>query len=125
MKGMVIPTCKQSMWPKAHDFKCLKISNDKQHESEIIKLYEKGLSLRDIGARIGFSKTKVRDILLRARIPLRSFVNESRRATDGTRATILSKAKMIRSSFTESDESSDESLIKELRIFRTCSARFM
>ena len=74
------------MWPVPHDFIDLQISNYRQNESEVVVLYKKGLSLRDIEKRCGYSKTKVRDVLISAQIPLRKLAGETRRAVQGTRA---------------------------------------
>jgi len=74
------------MSPKSHDFIHLEISNCNQQTPEIIKLYEKGLSLRDIESRLGISKTKVRSLLLKAGFPLRDSAEEKCRATQGTKS---------------------------------------
>ncbi len=86
MGGMVTPACKQATWAEPHDLIGLQISNCAQQESEVLSFYKNGLSLRDIENRIGYSKSKVRDILIRAEIPLRKRVEENRRATQGIRA---------------------------------------
>ncbi len=72
------------MWPKSHHFIALAFRNYDNYVEKVAELYKQGLSLRDIAKRIDLPKTKVRDLVLRARIPLRTFRNEQARATLGT-----------------------------------------
>lgn len=83
---LVTSACKQAMSLKSHDFIHLEISNYNQQAPEVIKLYEKDLSLRDIEARLGISKTRVRSLLLGAGISLRDSIEERQRATQGTKS---------------------------------------
>ena len=83
---MVTTACKQAMSLKSHDFIHLEISNYNQQTPEVIKLYAKGLSLRDIEARLGISKTKARSLLLKAGISLRDSAKERERVTQGTKS---------------------------------------
>ena len=78
--------CKQAMSLKSHDFIHLEISNYNQQTPEVIKLYENGLSLRDIEARLGISKTRIRGLLIKAGISLRDSAQEKQRATQGSRS---------------------------------------
>ena len=70
-----------AMWPESHDFIHLTISNTVDHSSKIADLYKKGNSFRDIEKLIGISKTKIRDVLIRLKVPIRPVHEESRRAT--------------------------------------------
>ncbi|OYZ21033.1 MAG: hypothetical protein B7Y39_10135 [Bdellovibrio sp. 28-41-41] len=88
---MVTSACKQAMSLKSHDFIHLDFSNYYTHTPEVIKLYEKGLSLRDIETRMGISKTRVRGLLLKAGVPLRDSLKERGRATQGTRSKKAAK----------------------------------
>lgn len=81
---MVTSACKQAMLLKPHDFIHLVISNYNQQTPEVIKLYKNGLSLRDIEARLGISKTRVRSLLIAAGISLRDSNEEKQRATQGS-----------------------------------------
>jgi len=65
------------MWPEPHDFIHLEITNSSHFKAEVADLYQKGLSLRDIEKRIPLSKTKIRDLLIQAQVPLRTLRNES------------------------------------------------
>jgi len=70
---------------KSHDFKPLEFSNYPKNHDKVIKLYKKGLSLREVEKRAHISKTKVRDILIKAKIPLRAVREETQMATGRTR----------------------------------------
>ncbi len=67
-----------------HDFVYLGFTNSREYTSKIAKLYKLGLSLRDLEARFGISKTQIRDKLLKEGIPLRDRLKERQRATQGT-----------------------------------------
>lgn len=84
MGGMVTSACKQAMWLKSHDFIHLAISNYHSDLPEIIKFYQKGLSLGDIAARTGISKSRVRRLLVNAGIVLRNLREEKGRPTQGS-----------------------------------------
>ena len=66
---------------KPHDFIHLTFSNSTACDENIADLYKKGNSFRDIENLIGISKTKIRDVLIRLKVPIRPVHEESRRAT--------------------------------------------
>ncbi|MEN0059371.1 MAG: recombinase family protein [Bdellovibrio sp.] len=68
---------RKAMSPEPHDFIYLEIRNYDHLRGEIASLYKSGLSLRDIEKRMSLSKTKIRDLLLRAGVPLRSLEKSS------------------------------------------------
>ena len=80
-KKLVTPAAHQAMWPKSHDFIQLTFSNSTTCDHKVAELYEKGNSFRDIEKAIGISKTRVRNILHRLKVPVRPFIPESNRAT--------------------------------------------
>ena len=73
----------QAMWAKPHNFIHLTFSNSDNYREKVAELYQQGLSLLDIAKRIDLPKTKVRDLVLRSRIPLRTFRNEKSESTFG------------------------------------------
>ena len=85
MGGLVTPAAHQAMWPKSHDFIELTFRNYDKHLQIVAKLYEQGHSLREISRIVNLSKTKVRDLVLRAGIPLRSMRNEKGQLAVGAR----------------------------------------
>lgn len=78
---MVTPTAHQAMWPKPHDFIQLTFSNSPELDENSTQLYLKGNSFRDIEKLLSISKTKIRDILIRLKIPIRPVFPESNSAT--------------------------------------------
>ena len=74
---------RQAMLPDSHDFISLRISNSRDQVEKIVRLYQKGLSLRDIENREGLSKTRIRAILIRSKVPLRPMREEVPRAARG------------------------------------------
>lgn len=77
--------CKQAMSLKPHDFIHLEIRNNNKYLEKVAELYRNGHSLRDIAKQIDLSKTKIRDLVLRAGIPLRTMRNEKGQLVLGTR----------------------------------------
>ena len=73
------------MLGEPHDFIHLAIRNNDNYLAQVAELYTQGLSLREITRIIDLSKTKVRDLVLRAGIPLRSMRNEKGQLVLGTR----------------------------------------
>ena len=88
---MVSLTCKQASWGKPHDFISLEIRNYDQHLAKVAELYAAGCSLRDIAKQIDLSKTKIRNLVLRAGIPLRTLRDENGRLMVGSRGKRRSK----------------------------------
>ena len=78
---MVTLEQQQAMWPKSHDFIHLTFSNSTACDENITELYKKGNSFRDIEKLTGISKTKIRDVLIRLKFPIRPVHEESHRAT--------------------------------------------
>jgi hypothetical protein len=78
---LVTPAAHQAMWPKSHNFIELTFSNSPELDENITQLYLKGNSFRDIEKLLSISKTKIRDILIRLKIPIRPAFPESHRAT--------------------------------------------
>lgn len=74
---MVTSASRKAMSPQPHDFIYLEITNYDHLRGEVASLYQSGLSLRDIEKRMSLSKTKIRDLLLRAGVTLRSFEKTS------------------------------------------------
>lgn len=70
---------------KPHDFIYLVIRNNDKYLAQVAELYTQGLSLREITRIVDLSKTKVRDLVLRAGIPLRSMRDEKDQLVVGTR----------------------------------------
>ena len=68
--------CRYAMSVELHDFIHLEIRNNDKYLTQVVELYTQGLSLREITRIVDLSKTKVRDLVLRAGIPLRSMRNE-------------------------------------------------
>ncbi len=75
-RNLVTPSLQQAMWPRAHDFIYLEIRNYDKYLAQVAELYASGNSLREISRIVDLSKIKVRDLVLRAGIPLRSMRNE-------------------------------------------------
>ncbi len=75
------PAAHWAMQTKPHDFIQLTFSNSTKLDENITKLYLKGNSFREIEKQLSISKTKIRDILLRLKIPIRPLLQESRMAT--------------------------------------------
>jgi transposase-like protein len=73
--------CNYAINENPHDFIHLAFFNSSDVDAKIADLYKNGNSFRDIAKVVELSKTKVRDILIRLRIPIRSSLQESRRAT--------------------------------------------
>lgn len=73
------------MWGKSHDFIHLTFRNYNEHLEKVAELYKKGLSLREISRIVNLSKTKVRDLVLRAGVPLRTARNEKGQLVLGAR----------------------------------------
>lgn len=73
------------MLGKPHDFIHLEIRNYDKYLAQVAELYTAGNSLREISRIVDLSKTKVRDLVLRAGIPLRSMRNEKGELVVGTR----------------------------------------
>ncbi|MBC7458497.1 MAG: recombinase family protein [Bdellovibrionaceae bacterium] len=73
------------MWGKPHDFIQLTFRNYDKYLAQVAELYTAGNSLREISRIVDLSKTKVRDLVLRAGIPLRSMRNEKGELVLGTR----------------------------------------
>lgn len=69
------------MWPKSHDFIQSSFSNSPVLSDKIAELYQKGNSLREISKIVDLSKTKIRDTLLKLKIPIRPTFQETQRAT--------------------------------------------
>ena len=63
----------------------MKASNNDQYLIQVAELYAQGLSLREITRIVDLSKTKVRDLVLRAGIHLRSMRNEKGQLVLGSR----------------------------------------
>jgi hypothetical protein len=84
---MVMATSRRScaMLLESHDFIHLKNCNPQSYTPKAVKLYKMGLSLREVEDRLGLSKTKIRDLLIEAGIPLRPMRDEPGRGTSGTR----------------------------------------
>ena len=59
------------MWPKSHHFIPLEFGNYDRHLEKVAELYNQGLSLCDIARDVGLTKATVRNLVLRAGIPLR------------------------------------------------------
>ena len=78
---MVTPAAHQAMWPKSHDFIQLTFFNSPVLDENIAQLYQKGNSFRDNEKLLSISKTKIRDILIRLKIPIRPVFPESNKAT--------------------------------------------
>lgn len=77
LKEMVTSASRKAMSPEPHDFIHLEITNYDHFRGEIASLYQSGLSLRDIEKRMSLSKTKIRDLLLQAKVTLRTFEKSS------------------------------------------------
>lgn len=77
IERFVTPTCRPAMLGNVHDFIHLTFSISADFTPQAISKYKKGLSLRDIEAETGLSKTKIRSTLLKAGIPLRPKIEES------------------------------------------------
>jgi hypothetical protein len=77
----VIPAADQAMWPKSHNFIHLTFSNSPECDENIVQLYKKGNSFRDIEKVTGISKTKIRAILHRLQVPIRPTFPENHKAT--------------------------------------------
>jgi len=73
------------MLGEPHDFIYLEIRNNDMYLEKVAELYKAGHSLRDIAKQIGLSKTKIRNLVIRAGIPLRTTLDEKRRLVLGTR----------------------------------------
>lgn len=73
------------MLGKPHDFIHLTFRNYDKYLAQVTELYTAGNSLREISRIVDLSKTKVRDLVLRAGIPLRSMRNEKGQLVLGTR----------------------------------------
>lgn len=84
LNGMVNLSHQQAIWSKPHNFIPLAFRNYDDYLEKVADLYQKGLSLRDIGEEIDLSKTKVRDLVIRAGIPLRRFQREKGPVNGGT-----------------------------------------
>jgi hypothetical protein len=82
---MVTSACRQAMRGEPHDFIYLEIRNSDKYLEKVAELYKAGHSLRDIAKQIDISKTKIRDLVLRAGIPLRTLRNEKGQLVLGTR----------------------------------------
>ena len=74
-----------AMLGKPHDFIQLTFRNYDKYLAQVAELYTQGNSLREISKIVDLSKTKVRDLVLRAGIPLRSMRNEKGQLVLGTR----------------------------------------
>lgn len=61
---------------KPHNFIPLEFRNYDKYLEKVADLYKNGNSLREISILVDLSKTKVRNLVLRAGIPLRSMRNE-------------------------------------------------
>jgi predicted HTH domain antitoxin len=70
---------------KPHNFIHLEIRNYDKYLAQVAELYSAGNSLREISRIVDLSKTKVRDLVLRAGIPLRSMRNEKGQLVLGSR----------------------------------------
>lgn len=70
---------------KPHDFIQLTFRNYDKYLAQVAELYTAGNSLREVSRIVDISKTKVRDLVLRAGIPLRSMRNEKGQLIVGTR----------------------------------------
>lgn len=75
------PAAHQAMWLKSHDFIQLTFSNSAKLDENIAQLYLKGNSFRDIEKLLSISKTKIRDILIRLKIPIRPVFPKNQKAT--------------------------------------------
>lgn len=82
---MVIPSLQQAIRGKPHDFIHLTFRNYDKYLVQVTELYTSGNSLREISKVVDLSKTKVRDLVLCAGIPLRSMRNEKGQLVVGTR----------------------------------------
>lgn len=82
---MATSACKQGMWGERHDFIYLEFRKNDMYLEKVAELYRNGHSLRDIAKQIDLSKTKIRDLVLRAGIPLRTMRDEKGRLVLGTR----------------------------------------
>ena len=79
------PDCSYAINCKPHDFIHLTFRNNDQYLAQVAELYTQGLSLREITRIVDLSKTKVRDLVLRSGIPLRSMRNEKGQLVLGSR----------------------------------------
>lgn len=77
--------CRYAMLGEPHDYIYLEIRNNDKYLEKVAELYRNGHSLRDIAKQIDLSKTKIRDLILRAGITLRAMRNEKGRLVLGTR----------------------------------------
>ncbi len=73
------------MLEKPHDFIHLTFRNYDEHLQKVAELYKQENSLREIARVVDLSKTKVRDLVLRAGVPLRSYRNEKGQLVLGAR----------------------------------------
>lgn len=74
-----------AMLGKPHDFIQLTFRNYDKYLGKVAELYTAGNSLREISRIVDLSKTKVRELVLRAGITLRSMRDEKGRLIVGTR----------------------------------------
>jgi hypothetical protein len=65
-----------AMFTNPHDFTQLQFRNCKELQSEVVELYNKGLSLREFETRCGIARSVVRRIVSNAKIPIQSFEKE-------------------------------------------------
>lgn len=68
IKKLVTLDAQWAMLGKPHDFIHLEIRNYDRYLAQVAKLYTAGNSLREISRIVDLSKTKVRDLVLRAGI---------------------------------------------------------
>lgn len=85
MTNLVTQACRYAMLGKPHDFIHLEFRNYDKYLDKVAELYKNGNSLREISILVDLSKTKVRDLVLRAGIPLRSMRNEKGELIVGAR----------------------------------------
>ena len=77
--------CNYAINEKPQNFIPLVFPNYDQHLDKVAELYKNGNSLRGISILVDLSKTKVRDIVLKAGIPLRPKRNEKAKLVVGVR----------------------------------------
>jgi hypothetical protein len=80
---LVRPSQQQAMWSKPHNFVPLAFRNYDSFLAIAADLYKKGQSLSEIATQVDLSKTKVRDLVLRAGVPLRPLRDENNSPKSG------------------------------------------
>ena len=70
------PLIRHAITSKPHDFIHLYFRNYKPDHPQIVKLYQSGLSLREIQIKTGISKASVRRSLIKSGVRIRSYSKE-------------------------------------------------